>query len=144
RHSLGRLYAAFTYYTGFRINSGEYKVMGLAPYGEPVYKDLILRHLLDLKPDGSFRLDQSYFRYCHGLTMTSAKFHRLFGGPPRPPESPLRQRDMDLAASIQAVTEEIVLRMARHVHPRTSQKDLVLAGGGALNCGGHGRPVGER
>ncbi len=115
-HSLGLLYAAFTYYTGFRINSGEYKVMGLAPYGKPVYKDLILGHLIDLKEDGSYRMDMSYFNYCQGLTMTSRKFDRLFGGPPRKPESRLAQREMDLAASIQAVTEEVMLRTARHVH----------------------------
>ena len=121
-HSLGLLYAAFTAYAGFRVNSGEYKLMGLAPYGEPVYKDLILERLLDLKADGSFRLNQDYFRYCQGLTMTSRRFHRLFGGPPRRPESLLRQRDMDLAASIQVVTEEIVLRMARHVQERTGRR----------------------
>lgn len=138
-HSLGLLYAAFTSYTGFRVNSGEYKVMGLAPYGQPVYQDVILQHLLDLKPDGSFRLRQEFFRYAHGLTMTTARFHRLFGGPPRRPESPLRQRDMDLAASIQAVTEEIVLRMARHVYRQTRQENLVLAGGVALNCVANGR-----
>src|SRR5436189_11982 len=112
-HSLGLLYAAFTAYTGFRINSGEYKVMGLAPYGEPVYAQAILDNLVDLKPDGSFRLDQRYFDYCTGLSMTNARFAALFGGPPRDPEAPLRQRDMDLAASIQAVTEEIVLRLTR-------------------------------
>ena len=122
-HSLGLLYSAFTYYTGFRVNSGEYKVMGLAPYGQPVYRDLILEHLIDLKEDGSFRMDMSYFNYCQGLTMTSPKFHRLFGGPPRKPESPLTQREMDLAASIQAVTEEIMLRMARHVHAQTGHEE---------------------
>jgi carbamoyltransferase len=142
-HSLGLLYAAFTAYAGFRVNSGEYKLMGLAPYGRPVYADLIRTHLLDLKADGSFRLDQSYFRYCHGLTMTSPRFHRLFGGPPRRPEAPLRQRDMDLAASVQAVTEEIVLRMARHVHRRTGLENLVLAGGVALNCVANGRLLRE-
>jgi carbamoyltransferase len=142
-HSLGLLYAAFTAYAGFRVNSGEYKLMGLAPYGEPVYKDLILERLLDLKADGSFRLNQDYFRYCRGLTMTSRRFHRLFGGPSRRPESLLRQRDMDLAASIQAVTEEIVLRMARHVHERTGQGTLVLAGGVALNCTANGRLLRE-
>jgi carbamoyltransferase len=142
-HSLGLLYAAFTYYTGFRVNSGEYKVMGLAPYGRPIYKDAILKHLLDLKPDGSFRLNQAYFRYCHGLTMTAPRFHRLFGGPPRRPETPIRQRDMDLAASIQLVTEEIVLRMARHVHQRTGLCNLVLAGGVALNCVANGRLLRE-
>jgi carbamoyltransferase len=142
-HSLGLLYAAFTAYAGFRVNSGEYKLMGLAPYGEPVYKQLILERLLDLKADGSFRLNQDYFRYCQGLTMTSRRFHALFGGPPRRPESPLRQRDMDVAASIQAVTEEIVLRMARHVRERTGQTNLVLAGGVALNCVANGRLLRE-
>jgi carbamoyltransferase len=142
-HSLGLLYAAFTAYLGFRVNSGEYKVMGLAPYGQPVYRDVILRHLLDLRPDGSFRLDQRYFRYCHGLTMTSRHFHRLFGGPPRRPESELQQRHLDLAASVQAVTEEVVLRMARHVHTRTGQNNLVLAGGVALNCVANGRLLRE-
>jgi carbamoyltransferase len=142
-HSLGLLYAAFTYYTGFRVNSGEYKVMGLAPYGRPCYKDLILQHLVDLKEDGSYRMDMSYFNYCQGLTMTSPKFHRLFGGPPRPPESELTQREMDLAASVQAVSEEIMLRTARHVHRRTGMKNLVLAGGVALNCVGNGRILRE-
>jgi len=142
-HSLGLLYAAFTYYTGFRVNSGEYKVMGLAPYGQPVYKDLILQHLLDLKEDGSYRMDMSYFNYCQGLTMTSAKFHRLFGGPPRKPESRLTQREMDLAASIQAVSEEVMLRTARHVHEQTGMDSLVLAGGVALNCVGNGRILRE-
>ncbi len=142
-HSLGLLYSAFTYYTGFKVNSGEYKVMGLAPYGNPVYKDLILKHLMDLKEDGSFRLDMRYFNYCQGLTMTSEAFHRLLGGPPRPPETLLTQRDMDLAASIQAVTEEVMLRMARHLHRRTGLKNLVLAGGVALNCVGNGRILRE-
>ena len=142
-HSLGLLYAAFTYYTGFRVNSGEYKVMGLAPYGEPVYKDLILRHLIDLKEDGSYRMDMSYFNYCQGLTMTSPKFERLFGGPPRKPESRLTQREMDLAASIQAVTDEVMLRTARHVHRETGMKNLVMAGGVALNCVGNGRILRE-
>jgi carbamoyltransferase len=142
-HSLGLLYSAFTYYTGFRVNSGEYKVMGLAPYGQPVYKDAILEKLLDLKEDGSFRLDMSYFNYCQGLTMTSEKFDRLFGGPPRKPESPLTQREMDLAASVQAVTEEVMLRSARHVHRQTGMKNLVLAGGVALNCVGNGRILRE-
>jgi carbamoyltransferase len=137
-HSLGLLYAAFTYYTGFRVNSGEYKVMGLAPYGQPVYKALILQHLIDLKEDGSYRMDMSYFNYCQGLTMTSQKFDRLFGGPPRKPESCLTQREMDLAASIQAVTEEVMLRTARHVHRQTGMKNLVMAGGVALNCVGNG------
>jgi carbamoyltransferase len=142
-HSLGLLYSAFTSYAGFRVNSGEYKVMGLAPYGRPVYKDAILQHLIDLKDDGSFRMDMRYFNYCQGLTMTSARFHRLFGGPPRPPESPVTQREMDLAASVQAVTEEIMLRMARHVYRQTRQKNLVLAGGVALNCVGNGRILRE-
>jgi len=142
-HSLGLLYAAFTYYTGFRVNSGEYKVMGLAPYGEPVYRDLILKHLIDLKDDGSYRMDMSYFNYCQGLTMTSRKFDRLFGGPPRKPEARLTQREMDLAASIQTVTEEVMLRTARHVHRQTGMKNLVLAGGVALNCVGNGRILRE-
>ena len=142
-HSLGLLYSAFTYYTGFKVNSGEYKVMGLAPYGEPVYKDAILKHVIDLKADGSFRMDMSYFNYCQGLTMTSAKFHKLLGAPPRPPESRVTQREMDLAASIQAVTEEIMLRMARHVHNVTGMRNLVLAGGVALNCVGNGRILRE-
>ena len=142
-HSLGLLYSAFTYYTGFRVNSGEYKVMGLAPYGQPVFKDQILNHVMDLKEDGSFRMDMSYFNYCQGLTMTSKKFHNLFGGPPRKPESEVTQREMDLAASIQAVTEEIMLRMSRHVHTRTGMKNLALAGGVALNCVGNGRILRE-
>jgi carbamoyltransferase len=138
-HSLGLLYSAFTYYTGFKVNSGEYKVMGLAPYGQPVYADLIFKHLIDLKDDGSFRMNMDYFNYCQGLTMTSAKFHALFGGPPRKPESRVTQREMDLAASIQVVTDEIMLRMARHVHDATGMKNLVLAGGVALNCVANGR-----
>jgi carbamoyltransferase len=138
-HSLGLLYSAFTYYTGFKVNSGEYKVMGLAPYGTPRFAKLIYEHLLDLKEDGSFRMDMSYFNYCQGLTMTSEKFHRLFGGPPRKPESRVTQREMDLAASIQEVTEEIMLRSARHVHELTGSRNLVLAGGVALNCVGNGR-----
>ena len=142
-HSLGLLYSAFTYFCGFRVNSGEYKLMGLAPYGEPRYADAIRAHLLDLKPDGSFRLDMQYFNYCQGLTMTSRKFERLFGGPPRQAESPLTEREMDLAASIQAVTEEIMLRMARHVHAATGLKKLCLAGGVALNCVGNGRILEE-
>jgi len=140
-HSLGLLYSAFTYYTGFKVNSGEYKVMGLAPYGRPLYRDLILRELVDLKEDGSFRLNMKYFNYCAGLTMTNARFHRLFGGPPRKPESGVTRRDMDLAASIQAVTEEIVLKIARHVHKVTGKKDLVLAGGVALNCVANGKVI---
>lgn len=142
-HSVGLLYSAFTYYCGFRVNSGEYKVMGLAPYGEPRFKQLILDHLVDLKPDGSFRMDMDYFNYCQGLTMTSEKFHRLFGGPARKPESELTQREMDLAASIQAVTEDIMLRTANHVHATTGCKNLVMAGGVALNCVGNGKILRE-
>jgi len=142
-HSLGLLYAAFTYFTGFRVNSGEYKMMGLAPYGEPKYYSIIMEKLLDLKEDGSFRLDLSYFPWCHKTVMISAKFDKLFGGPPRKPESPLTQREMDIAASIQAVTEEIMLRAARHVHRLTGMKNLTLAGGVALNCVGNGRVLRE-
>ena len=142
-HSPGLLYSAFTYFCGFRVNSGEYKLMGLAPYGEPRYADLILRRMIDLKEDGSFRMDMSYFNYCQGLTMTSRKFDRLFGGPPREPETPLTGREMDLAASIQRVMEEILLRMARHVHARTGQSNLCLAGGVALNCVANGRILRE-
>ncbi|MCP3959955.1 MAG: carbamoyltransferase [bacterium] len=142
-HSLGLLYSAFTYYTGFRVNSGEYKVMGLAPYGEPKYAQTILEHVIDLKEDGSFRLDQQYFDYCSGLRMTSEKFHRLFGGPPRQPESELSQREMDLARSVQVVCEEVMLRMAEHVRRETGQKHLCLAGGVALNCVGNGRILRE-
>lgn len=142
-HSLGLLYSAFTYFCGFRVNSGEYKLMGLAPYGEPKYADLIVEKLLDLKDDGSFRMDMSYFDYCQGLTMTSRKFDRLFGGPPRKPESPLTEREMDLAASVQRVTEEIMLRAGRHVHEQTGMKNLCLAGGVALNCVGNGRLLRE-
>jgi len=138
-HSLGLLYSAFTYYTGFKVNSGEYKVMGLAPYGTPRYAQTILDHLIDLKPDGSFRLDQRYFDYCTGLTMTNERFHQLFEGPPRRPEEPLTQRHMDLAASIQAVTEEAVLRMARALAKETGEKSLCLAGGVALNCVANGK-----
>ena len=142
-HSLGLLYSAFTYYTGFKVNSGEYKVMGLAPYGEPIYKDLILNNLIDLKDDGSFAMNMDYFDYGARLTMTNNKFHALFGGPPRKPESPLTQKEMDLARSIQEVTEEIVLRMVRHVHRQTGQKYLCLAGGVALNCVANGRLLRE-
>ena len=138
-HSLGMLYSTFTYYTGFRVNSGEYKLMGLAPYGQPIYADLIREKLIDLKGDGSFRMDMSYFGYCHSGLMTTKKFDRLFGGPARKPEAPISQRDMDIAASIQQVTEEIMLRMARHAHQRTGMKNLVLAGGVALNCVGNGK-----
>jgi len=138
-HSLGLLYSAFTYYTGFKVNSAEYKVMGLAPYGEPRFAQLILDHLMDLKDDGSFRLDLSYFDYCTGLRMTGEKFHRLFGGPPRSPEEPLTQRHMDLAASIQAVTEEVVLRLTRAIAAETGAENLCLAGGVALNCVASGK-----
>jgi len=138
-HSVGLLYAAFTYFTGFKVNSGEYKLMGLAPYGEPRFKDVILEHLIDLREDGSFRMDMSYFNYCQGLTMTSAKMDTLFEGPAREPESELTQREMDIAASIQLVTEEIMLRCARHVAKETGMRHLVLAGGVALNCVGNGR-----
>jgi carbamoyltransferase len=142
-HSLGLLYTAFTYFCGFRVNSGEYKLMGLAPYGEPKYVDVITEKLIDLKPDGSFRMDMAYFNYCQGLTMTSKKFDRLFGGPPRKAESPITQREMDLAASIQAVTEDVLLRMARHVHRETGMKTLCMAGGVALNCVANGRILRE-
>ncbi len=138
-HSLGLLYSAFTYYCGFKVNSGEYKLMGLAPYGEPKYADLIRQKLIDLKPDGSFRMDMRYFNYCQGSTMTNAEFASLFGGPARKPESPITQREMDLAASVQAVTEEIMLKMAAHVHQVTGEKNLCLAGGVALNCVGNGK-----
>ena len=142
-HSLGLLYSAFTYFTGFRVNSGEYKMMGLAPYGEPKYYELILDKLLDLKEDGSFRLNMSYLPYCHKTVMTGSKFEKLFDGPRRKSESPLTQREMDIAASIQAVTEEIMLRAAKHVHRQTGMKYLVLAGGVALNCVGNGRILRE-
>lgn len=142
-HSLGLLYSAFTYYCGFKVNSGEYKLMGLAPYGRPIYANAIYHHLIDLKADGSFWLNMDYFNYCQGLTMTSRKFHRLFGGPPRRPESFLEQRHMDLAASIQTVTEEILLRMSRDLHRRTGMRNLVLAGGVALNCVANGRLLRE-
>lgn len=142
-HSIGLLYSAFTYFTGFKVNSAEYKVMGLAPYGEPKYVSAIYDHLIDLKEDGSFKMNMEYFNYCAGLTMTGAKFDRLFGGPPREPESPLTRREMDLARSLQDVTEEIMLRQARHVHRETGEKNLVLAGGVALNCVGNGRILRE-
>jgi carbamoyltransferase len=138
-HSLGLLYSAMTYYTGFKVNSGEYKVMGLAPYGEPKYAPLILERLMDLKSDGTFRLDQDYFDYCTGLTMTNERFDRLFGAPPRKPEELLTQRHMDLAASIQAVTEEVVLRMTRSLARETDCRNLCLAGGVALNCVANGK-----
>ena len=138
-HSLGLLYSAITYYTGFRVNSGEYKVMGLAPYGEPKYKDLIYKHLIDVKDDGSFIMDMSYFNYSVGLTMTNQKFNQLFGGPPREPESELTQKEMDIARSVQEVTEEIVMKMAKHVRKTTKKKYLCLAGGVALNCVSNGK-----
>jgi carbamoyltransferase len=138
-HSLGLLYAAFTAYTGFKVNSGEYKVMGLAPYGEPRYAGVILDNLIDLKPDGSFHLNQDYFAYCVGLRMTNGRFDRLFGGPPRAPEAPLEQRHMDLAASVQAVTEEAVLRIVRSLVAETGLRNLCLAGGVALNCVANGK-----
>ncbi|MCK6542668.1 carbamoyltransferase [bacterium] len=143
-HSLGLLYSAFTYYTGFKVNSGEYKVMGLAPYGEPKYVDLIYKHLIDLKEDGSFRMNMDYFDFAAGLTMTNAKFDAIFGGPPRKPESRLGQREMDLAKSVQVVTEEIMMRMAKHVRKITGQKNLCLAGGVALNCVANGKLLKER
>jgi carbamoyltransferase len=138
-HSIGLLYSAFTYYTGFKVNSGEYKVMGLAPYGEPKYAQTIFDHLIDLKPDGSFHLDMSFFDYCTGLTMTSRKFHDLFGGPPRKPDEPITQREMDLAASVQAVTEEAILRLVRSAVKDTGIRNVCLAGGVALNCVGNGK-----
>jgi carbamoyltransferase len=142
-HSLGMLYSAFTYYTGFKVNSGEYKLMGLAPYGQPRYVDEILEKIAELREDGSLWLDMSYFNYCQGLTMTSEKFHKLFGGPPHKPESWITQKDMDLAASIQFVCEEVVLRSARHAHRLTSMRNLVMAGGVALNCVANGRVLRE-
>ena len=141
--SLGLLYSAFTYYTGFKVNSGEYKVMGLAPYGEPKYVDTILEHLIDLKEDGSFTMNQEYFNYLTGLTMTNGAFDRLFGGPPRKPETKLTQREMDLARSVQEVCEEVMLRMARTAHRETGLPNLCLAGGVALNCVGNGRILRE-
>jgi len=142
-HSLGLLYSAFTYFTGFKVNSGEYKLMGLAPYGDPIYKDRIIDNLLDLKKDGSFRMDMSYFGYCHTDVMTTSKMDRLFEGPPRKPETDISQREMDIAASIQAVTEEIVLRIARYTHEITGLKNLTMAGGVALNCVANGRILRE-
>jgi carbamoyltransferase len=138
-HSLGLLYSAFTYYAGFKVNSGEYKVMGLAPYGEPKYVSLIFDHLIDLKEDGSFRMNMDYFNYCAGLTMTNSKFHNLFGGPPRIPESKLTQKEMDIARSVQDVTEEIVFRLGNHIHKETGSENLCLAGGVALNCVANGK-----
>ena len=142
-HSIGLLYSAFTYYIGFKVNSGEYKLMGLAPYGEPKYAQRILDHLIDLKTDGSFRLDLSYFNYCTGLTMTSSRFHDLFGAPPRPAESQLTQQHMDIAASIQKVTEEVVLRLCRSLIKETGEENLCLAGGVALNCVANGKILRE-
>lgn len=142
-HSLGMLYSAFTYYTGFKVNSGEYKLMGLAPYGDPKYADVIFEKIADIREDGSLWLDMSYFNYCQGLTMTSGKFHELFGGPPRESESFITQKDMDLAASIQLVCEEVVLRSARYAHQITGMRNLVMAGGVALNCVANGRVLRE-
>ncbi|HXT11018.1 MAG TPA: carbamoyltransferase [Candidatus Angelobacter sp.] len=142
-HSLGLLYSAFTYYCGFKVSGGEYKLMGLAPYGQPRFADTIRQHLIDLRPDGSFQMNMAYFNYCQGLTMTNEKFNRLFGGPPRSPEQNIEQRHMDLAASIQLVTEEIVAAMARELHRLTGRKNLVLAGGVALNCVANGRLLRE-
>jgi carbamoyltransferase len=142
-HSLGLLYSAFTTYCGFKVNAGEYKLMGLAPYGEPVFAEVILQRMMDLRADGSFRLDLSYFNYCQGLTMTSSKFHRLFGGPPRTPESPIAERFLNVAASIQRATEVILLRMAAHLHALTGSRNLCLAGGVALNCVANGRLLRE-
>jgi carbamoyltransferase len=142
-HSLGLLYSAFTYYTGFRVNSGEYKLMGLAPYGEPRYVNRIYEHLIDVKPDGSFRLNMDYFNYATGLTMTNAKFNRLFEGPPRPPESPISQKEMDLACSIQVVIEEVILHMASHIREKLDVDHLCMAGGVALNCVANGKLLRE-
>ena len=142
-HSLGMLYSAFTYFTGFRVNSGEYKLMGLAPYGEPKYADLIRDHLVDIKDDGTFHLDMSYFNYTTGLTMTNHRFDGLFGGPPRTSESEVTQREMDIASSIQTVTEEIVLRLGKTVHDELGMNQLCLAGGVALNCVANGRLLRE-
>ncbi len=143
-HSLGLLYSAFTYYLGFKVNSGEYKVMGLAPYGKPKYVNLIREHLIDLKDDGSFRMDMSYFNYLAGLTMTNQKFDKLFGGPARKGESQLTQREMDIAASLQVITEEIMVKMSRYVRKLTGMKNLCLAGGVALNCVGNGKILREK
>ena len=142
-HSLGLLYSAVTYYCGFRVNSGEYKLMGLAPYGQPIYADAIYKHLIAVNADGSFWLNMDYFNYCQGLTMTSPRFHDLFGGPPRDPESNIEQKHMDLAASIQSVTEDIILRLGRDIHRKTGMKHLVLAGGVALNCVANGKLLRE-
>ena len=138
-HSLGMLYSAFTYYCGFRVNSGEYKLMGLAPYGEPAYVDLIKSHVIDIKEDGTFKLNMDYFNFTTGLTMTSSKFHDLFNGPPREAESEISQREMDLARSVQVVTEEIVLKLAGTVRSETGCSNLCMAGGVALNCVANGK-----
>ena len=143
-HSIGLLYSAFTYYTGFKVNSGEYKVMGLAPYGEPRYADKIRDHLVDIKEDGSFRLNMDYFDYCTGLTMTNDKFAALFGGPARTSETQLTQREMDLAASVQLITEEIVMKLARGIARETGRMNLCLAGGVALNCVANGKFLRDR
>ena len=142
-NSLGLLYSAFTYFCGFRVNSGEYKLMGLAPYGRPIYTDRIYEHLIDLRDDGSFRMDMRYFNYLSGLTMTNRRFAALFDGPPRPPESDITQRELDLAASIQVVTEDIVMRMARYAARVTGERNAVLAGGVALNCVANGKLLRE-
>ncbi|HPO15740.1 MAG TPA: carbamoyltransferase [Candidatus Hydrogenedentes bacterium] len=142
-HSLGLLYSAFTYFTGFRVNSGEYKLMGLAPYGEPKYVEIIKRELIDIREDGSFRLNMEYFDYCAGLRMTNRKFAALFGGPARTPESKISQREMDIARSIQWITEEVMLNLARHVHRETGMKHLAIAGGVGLNCVANGRLLRE-
>jgi carbamoyltransferase len=142
-HSIGLLYTAFTYYLGFKPNSGEYKVMGLAPYGEPKYVDLIMTRLIDLRDDGSYWMDMRYFDYCHGLAMTSKRFHQLFDGPPRPPESELTQREMDIAASLQVATERVMLNIARHARAKTGKRNLCLAGGCALNCVANGKILRE-
>ncbi|MDH4016978.1 MAG: carbamoyltransferase, partial [Actinomycetota bacterium] len=142
-HSLGLLYSAFTYFTGFRVNSGEYKLMGLAPYGDPIYKDVMIEKLLDIKDDGSFRMDMSYFGFCNSDVMTSPKMDTLFGGPPRRAETEITQREMDIAASIQAVTEEVVLKIANYAHEQTGSKNLCMAGGVALNCVANGRVLRE-
>ena len=138
-HSLGLLYSAFTYFCGFKVNSGEYKLMGLAPYGKPVYRDQILEHLIDLKEDGSFTINLEYFNYCQGLRMTNHRFAKLFGGPPRKTEEKITEREIDLAASIQTVTEEIVLKMAKFIRAETGEKNLCLSGGVALNCVANGK-----
>lgn len=142
-HSIGLLYSAVTYHCGFKVNSGEYKLMGLAPYGRPIYADLMRNHLIDIKDDGSFRLNMKYFNYCEGLTMTNSAFSQLFSMPPRQPESMLEQKHMDMAASVQQITEEVVLKIATHISKSTKQKKLVLAGGVALNCVANGKLLRE-